>query len=260
MTALRLRGVRAGYEGREVVRDVSVDVPRGSWLAIVGPNGAGKSTLLKTIAGLLPGLGSVLLDDRVVSSLSRKEKARAVGYAPQDPVLPEGLTVTDYALLGRTPHLSALARESGTDRSIVDNVLARLDLTSLAGRRLGRLSGGERQRTVLARVLAQQARLLLLDEPTTGLDIGHAQGLLELIDRLRHEDGTTIVSTLHDLTFAAQYADSVLLLADGRVAAVGKPAEVLTAQALHRYYGASAEVLTATRGEVVVAPVRPGKT
>lgn len=256
MTAIRLCGVRAGYEGREVVRDVSVDVPGGSWLAIVGPNGAGKSTLLKTMAGLLSGAGSVLLDGRPVSSLPRKEKARAVGYAPQNPVLPEGLTVTDYALLGRTPHLDPLARESSADLSIVDTVLARLDLGPLAGRKLGRLSGGERQRAVLARVLAQRAGLLLLDEPTTGLDIGHAQGLLELIDRLRREDGTTIVSTLHDLTFAAQYADSVLLLDGGRVVAAGPPAEVLTAQALWRHYGATAEVLTATRGEVVVAPVR----
>ncbi|WP_236788762.1 ABC transporter ATP-binding protein [Amycolatopsis sp. GM8] len=251
---LRLAGVHAGYDGREVVRAVSVEVPRGSWLAIVGPNGAGKSTVLKTMAGLLPSSGSVLIDEKV---LSRKERARQVGYAPQDPVLPEGLTVTDYALLGRTPHLGPLARESAADLSIVEGVLDRLDLTELASRRLRTLSGGERQRTVLARVLVQQAGLLLLDEPTTGLDIGHAQAMLELIDRLRHEDGTTVVSTLHDLTFAAQYADHVLLLSAGEVVAAGTPAEVLTAQALERYYGAAADILTAGRGELVVAPVRP---
>lgn len=257
MTSLRLRGVRAGYDGREVVRAVSTDVPRGSWLAIVGPNGAGKSTLLKTMAGLLPGAGQVLVDGRAVDTLSRKEKARQIGYAPQDPVLPGGLTVTDYALLGRTPHLGPLARESAADLSIVDSVLTRLDLTGLAGRKLATLSGGERQRTVLARVLTQQARLLLLDEPTTGLDIGHAQTMLELIDRLRREDGTTVVSTLHDLTFAAQYAEHVLLLSGGEVVAAGRPAEVLTADALARHYGAAADILTAGRGELVVAPVRP---
>ncbi|TNC23943.1 ABC transporter ATP-binding protein [Amycolatopsis alkalitolerans] len=257
MTALRLRDVHAGYGGREVVRAVSVEVPDGSWLAIVGPNGAGKSTLLKTMAGLLPGSGEALIDRRPVNSLSRREKARLIGYAPQDPVLPGGLTVTDYALLGRTPHLGPLAREGAADLSIVDTVLGRLDLTALASRRLRTLSGGERQRAVLARVLAQQAGLLLLDEPTTGLDIGHAQAMLELIDRLRREDGATIVSTLHDLTFAAQYADQVLLLCAGEVAAGGKPAEVLTAEALARYYGAAADILTAGHGELVVAPVRP---
>ncbi|HVV08710.1 ABC transporter ATP-binding protein [Amycolatopsis sp.] len=257
MTSLKLRNVHAGYDGRPVVRDVSVQVPDGSWLAIVGPNGAGKSTLLKTMAGLLPGGGELSVDAHPVNTLSRQEKARLLSYAPQDPVLPAGLTVTDYALLGRTPHLGLLARESAADLSIVEDVLARLDLTALAGRRLATLSGGERQRTVLARVLAQRAGLLLLDEPTTGLDIGHAQALLELIDRLRREDGTTVVSTLHDLTFAAQYAGHLLLLAGGEVVAAGAPDKVLTAPALARHYGAAADILTAEHGELVVAPVRP---
>ncbi|MTD53617.1 ABC transporter ATP-binding protein [Amycolatopsis pithecellobii] len=254
---LTLHDVHAGYDGRTVVRAVSVEIPRGSWLAIVGPNGAGKSTLLKTMAGLLPGSGTVLIDGKPVTALSRKEKARKLGYAPQDPVLPGGLTVTDYAVLGRTPHLGPLAREGAADLSIVEGVLARLDLAELASRKLRTLSGGERQRAVLARVLVQQTGFLLLDEPTTGLDIGHAQAILELIDRLRHEDGTTVVSTLHDLTFAAQYADHVLLLSAGEVASAGAPEEVLTAQALERYYGAAADVLTAERGELVIAPVRP---
>jgi iron complex transport system ATP-binding protein len=255
MTTLHLRNVHAGYGGRPVVREVTVDVPSGSWLAIVGPNGAGKSTLLKTMAGLLSGSGEILIDGRAARTLSRKDKARRVGYAPQDPIMPDGLTVTDYALLGRTPHLGLLAREGATDLSIVDDVLERLDLRGLAGRKLGTLSGGERQRAVLARVLTQHAGLLLLDEPTTGLDIGHAQAMLELIDRLRREDGTTVVSTLHDLTFAAQYAEHVLLLADGEVAAAGTPVEVLTPQALARHYGAAADILS-TEGGIVVAPAR----
>ena len=165
--------------------------------------------------------------------------------------------MTDYVLLGRTPQLGLLGRESPADLSIVDDVLARLDLRGMAGRRLRTLSGGERQRAVLARVLAQRASLLLLDEPTTSLDIGHAQMLLELIDRLRREDGTTVVSTLHDLTFAAQYADSLVLLDGGEVAASGPPAQVLSPDRLARHYGARAEVLTARRGELVVAPIRP---
>jgi iron complex transport system ATP-binding protein len=180
-----------------------------------------------------------------------------LGYAPQTPSLPEGLTVTDYVLLGRTPHLGPLGRESRSDLDVVAGALARLDLADLADRPLRTLSGGERQRTVLARVLAQQAGVLLLDEPTTGLDIGHAQALLELVDQLRRADGTTVVSTLHDLTLAAQYPDRVLLLDGGDVAAAGTPAEVLTTERLSRHDAASVAVLTAPDGSLVVAPRRP---
>ncbi|MFI9385553.1 ABC transporter ATP-binding protein [Kutzneria sp. NPDC052558] len=256
MTALRLTAVTAGYRGRPVVRDVSVHVPAGSWLAIIGPNGAGKSTLLKAAAGLVPSAGEVLVDGKSVAALGHRERARAIGYAPQTPSLPEGLTVTDYALLGRTPHLGPLGRESHSDLEVVAGALARLDLSTLADRPLRTLSGGERQRAVLARVLAQQTGVLLLDEPTTGLDIGHAQALLELVDRLRKADGATVVSTLHDLTLAAQYPDRVLLLDNGEVAAVGTPAEVLTADRLSRHYAASVTVLTAEDGSPVVAPRR----
>lgn len=256
MTALRLTGVTAGYRGRTVVRDVTVDVPAGSWLAIIGPNGAGKSTLLKAVAGLVPATGDVLVGSKSVAALGNRERARVLGYAPQTPSLPEGLTVTDYVLLGRTPHLGPLGRESRSDLDLVAGALARLDLADLAHRPLRTLSGGERQRAVLARVLAQQAGVLLLDEPTTGLDIGHAQALLELVDQLRRADGTTVVSTLHDLTLAAQYPDRVLLLDGGDVAAAGTPAQVLTADRLSRHYGASVTVLTAPNGSLVVAPRR----
>jgi iron complex transport system ATP-binding protein len=255
--ALALREVTAGYGGDPVVQGVSVEVPAGGWLAIVGPNGAGKSTLLKTVAGLVPAGGTILVHGQSTESLSRKERARVVGYAPQNPALPDGLTVTDYVLLGRTPHLGTLARESARDLSIVDDALARLDLGALAGRALRTLSGGERQRAVLARVLTQRTSVLLLDEPTTGLDIGHAQALLELVDKLRREDGTTVVSTLHDLTFAAQYAERLILLDGGRMVASGTPAEVLTAATVERHYGADVEVLTSSAGQLAVTPVRP---
>ena len=256
MTVIKLSGVTAGYRGRTVVRDVSVHVPAGSWLAVIGPNGAGKSTLLKAVAGLVPSTGDVSVDGRSVAALGHRERARLIGYAPQTPSLPEGLTVTDYVLLGRTPHLGPLGRESRSDLDLVSGVLDRLDLKTLADRPLRTLSGGERQRAVLARVLAQQAGVLLLDEPTTGLDIGHAQALLELVDQLRKADGTTVVSTLHDLTLAAQYPDRVLLLDGGDVAAVGAPAEVLTADRLSRHYAASVTVLTGPDGSLVVAPTR----
>ncbi|AHI00389.1 ABC transporter ATP-binding protein [Kutzneria albida] len=256
MTRLELRGVGAGYRGRPVVSDVSLELPEGSWLAIIGPNGAGKSTLLKSVAGLVPATGEVLLGGRALGSLSQRERAREIGYAPQIPALPEGLTVTDYVLLGRTPHLGPLGREGHADLVVVAEVLGRLDLSALANRPLRTLSGGERQRAVLARVLAQQTGVLLLDEPTTGLDIGHAQALLELVDTLRRADGTTVVTTLHDLTLAAQYPDRVLLLDSGRVVASGPPASVLTADRLSEHYAARVTVLTAPGGDQVVAPIR----
>jgi len=257
MTVLRLAGVSAGYGGKPVVAGVSVDVAAGRWLAVIGPNGAGKSTLLKAVAGLVRRTGRVWLDDADVGRLSARQRARAIGYAPQNPELPPDLTVTDYVLLGRTPYLRPLASEGPADLAVVADVLARLDLTSLAGRRLHSLSGGERQRAVLARTLAQRTGLLLLDEPTSGLDIGHAQALLELLDRLRTADGTTVVSTLHDLTLAGQYADELLLLDGGRAVACGAPAHVLTAPLLARHYAATVEVLSTSGGQVVVAPLRP---
>jgi len=256
MTGLVLRGVGAGYPGAFSVHGVDADVPVGGWLIIIGPNGAGKSTLLKAVAGLLPHGGEIRVGGRLLRDLSARERARMIGYAPQVPQLPEGLSVADYVLLGRTPHLGLLAKESRRDLRLVTDVLHRLDLGALAARPLHTLSGGERQRAVLARVLAQQPGVLLLDEPTTGLDIGHAQGLLELVDRLRREDGTTVVATLHDLTFAAQYADRLLLLNGGTVVASGPPSQVVNPDTMREHYAAQVEVLTTGGGEIVVAPTR----
>lgn len=256
MIGLRLRGVGAGYQGRQVIGGVDAEIPAGAWLAVIGPNGAGKSTLLKAIAGVAQRSGGIEIGGRDTERLTNRERAREIAYAPQNPTLPVDLTVTDYVLLGRTPHLRPLARESAADLAVVADVLARLDLRALADRRLYAISGGERQRAVLARTLAQQAGLLLLDEPTTGLDIGHAQALLELIDRLRKADGTTVVSTMHDLTLAGQYADQLLLVERGTVQAAGTPAEVLTAPILAEHYGAEVEVLHTSRGNPVVAPRR----
>jgi len=256
VTGLSLRDVSARYGSRVVASGVEVDLPAGSWLAIIGPNGAGKSSLLKAILGAVEHDGEILLDGRRASTLGARQRARAIAYAPQNPQLPDRLTVTDYVLLGRTPHLAPLARERRVDLGVVEQSLHRLDLTELAGRALHTLSGGERQRAVLARVLAQQAGLLLLDEPTTGLDIGHAQALLELVDRLRAEDGATVVSTLHDLTLSAQYADRVLLLHAGEVVGYGTPEEVLTRETVRRHYAADVEILTTDNGNLVVTPTR----
>lgn len=257
MKDIELNYLTAGYAGRIVLTGVDAAVPAGSWLAVIGPNGAGKSTLLKAIAGLVDYTGQVRIGGTEISTLSNRKRARLIGYVPQNPTQPEGFSVTDYVLLGRTPHLGPLARESRADLMVVADVLRRMDLHDLADRPLQTLSGGERQRAVLARGLAGQADVLLLDEPTTGLDIGHAQALLELVDRLRTADGTTIVTTLHDLSLAAQYPDQLMLMGGGKVVAAGPPHTVLTTELLGTHYGAKIEMLTNSQGDSVVAPVRP---
>ena len=244
MIAIGLDGVTAELGGRAVVDDVSASVDRGEWVALIGPNGAGKTTLLRAIAGLLPHAGRVSLLGRDAAALERRERARLLAVVPQEPQTPPWLTVAEYALMGRTPHLGPLAREGAADRDAAARALDRLGLEPFAERALGTLSGGERQRVVVARALAQEAPIVLLDEPTAALDIGHQQQALELLDALRSADGLTLVAAMHDLTLAAQYADRVLLLAEGQIVADGAPADVLTESALAEHYGASVRVVT----------------
>ncbi|GAA4911770.1 iron complex transport system ATP-binding protein [Stackebrandtia albiflava] len=262
MTALTAAGVRVALGGVPVVRDVSFSVGDGEWLTVIGPNGAGKSTLLHAVAGLLPFTGDVRWHGDDPAGLHRRQRSRRVAVVPQHPVVPTGMSVFDYILLGRTPHLPFLGRESPADLSVVAAVCERLDLTGLAGRRLDTLSGGERQRVFLARALAQLSgagrALLLLDEPTSALDIGHQQEVLELVDSLRRDGGLTVVSTMHELSVAGEYADRLLLLAAGEVVAAGPPAEVLTVPLLTRHYRANVMVVDTSAGPAVV-PVRPGR-
>ena len=248
-------GLTAGYGRTQVLDSVRLTVEPGGWLAVIGPNGSGKSTLLRSVLGFHPHEGQVRLDGVPTTGMPRRDRARAMAYAPQTPVLPEGVTARDYVTLGRTPHRPLLAAPREVDRRVVADVLDRLGLAAMAGRPLSTLSGGEQQRAVLARALAQQPRVLLLDEPTAALDLGHAQQVLDLVDALRRQDGLTVISTLHDLTLAGQYADRLALLSGGRVAAEGAPAEVLTAEALSRHYGARAEVVRGPSGPAVL-PVR----
>ncbi len=259
MAGISCRGLRAGYNGRQVLRGIDLDVEPGEWVAVIGPNGAGKSTLLRVIAGVVDGsAGEVGLGGRMAEDLSRRERSRLVAVVPQHPAIPPGITVLDYALLGRTPYLAFWAGESDRDVARVADVLDRLDIGALAGRAMDRLSGGELQRAVLARALVQDAGVLLLDEPTTALDIGHQQQVLELVDGLRREDGLAVVSAIHDLTLAAQYADRLLLMHDGAVVASGTPEEVLTSKELTLRYGASVTILRDESGGLVVAPRRSG--
>jgi iron complex transport system ATP-binding protein len=261
MTAVELRGVSVALDGRPVLRDLTLHIPGGARLGLIGPNGSGKTTLLRAVAGLVRHRGEILIGGAAGAMLSRRELARRVALVPQNPAVPAGITVVDYALMGRTPYIPYLGTESRRDRALVASVLDHLDLTGFAARRLDSLSGGERQRAVLARALAQQAPVLLLDEPTTGLDVGHQQQVLELVDTLGDDLDLTVISAMHDLTVAGQSADHLVLLDRGRVAAAGPAREVLTERVIGQHYHASVRVLEDPAGGIVVVPVRPaGRT
>jgi iron complex transport system ATP-binding protein len=242
--------------GRQVVDDIELETARGEWLALIGPNGAGKTTLLRAVARLVPHSGSITLDGHDTRRMDRTELSRLVAVVPQDPSTPPWMTVAEYVLLGRTPHLGRLAKEGKRDREVAAGALARLDLLGYRDRLLGTLSGGERQRVVVARALAQEARLVLLDEPTAALDIGHQQQALELLDLLRGESDLTLVAAMHDLTLAAQYADRMVLLDAGRIVADGLPRQVLTEALIGRHYEAAVQVVELD-GRIAVVPSRP---
>jgi len=255
--SVRARGLRVVVGGAVLLDGVDLDVAAGTWTCVLGRNGAGKSTLLHALAGLRRAAGTVELDGRDAATLRHRERALTVALAPQAALLPPWLSVHDYALLGRTPHRGPLGAPGRHDHEVVAEAVDRLGLASLATRAVGTLSGGERQRAVLARALAQEPRVLLLDEPTAALDLGHAQEALELVDALRLERGLTVVSALHDLTLAGQYAQALLLLDGGRAVVSGPAAAVLTQDALARHFSATAEVVALPGGGVRVTPVRP---
>jgi iron complex transport system ATP-binding protein len=255
MTAIALESVSVSLGGRRVVENVDLAVEHGEWVALIGPNGAGKTTLLRAIARLVRYEGSIRLDDRPAAQMPRTELSRLLAVVPQEPTTPPWLTVAEYVLLGRTPHLGPLAKEGRRDREAAARALARLDLLEYQSRRLGTLSGGERQRAVVARALAQEAVVVLLDEPTAALDIGHQQQALDLLDALRGETGLTLVAAMHDLTLAAQYADRMVLLDGGRLVADGPPADVLTESAIAQHYDASIHVI-AVDGRIAIVPRR----
>jgi iron complex transport system ATP-binding protein len=256
VTAVDVRGLHVELDGAPILTDVHTEVGFGEWLGVIGPNGAGKTTLLKALAGLVPCSGAVELEGVPPGRRHRRVLARQVAYVPQDPAMPEGMTVFEYVLLGRTAHLPYLAMERATDLAVVRDVIARLDLAGLDDRLLGSLSGGEQQRAVLARALAQQSPVLLLDEPTSALDVGHQQQVLELVETLRREHGLAVVSAMHDLTLAGQFADRLLLLSGGRVIATGSAPAVLTEAIVSEHWGARVRVINDLEGGVVVIPVR----
>jgi len=253
---LDLRSVAASLGGREVVHDVSCSLPTGGWLGVLGPNGAGKSTLLRAIAGLTEHRGTVSLDGRDTASMRRRDLAVRIALVPQKPTVPEGATVVDYVSLGRTPHIRYFGSVGRHDRDVVTEVLGALDLSEVAQRPVTALSGGEAQRVFVARALAQEPSLLLLDEPTTSLDVGRQQEVLELIESLRRNRGVTVVSALHDLSLAGQFADRLLLLHEGNQVAEGLPGEVLTEQVVREFFGASVRLVPIDGSGHVLVPIR----
>jgi iron complex transport system ATP-binding protein len=231
----------------------------GEWLGIIGPNGAGKTTLLGAICRLLRYDGDITIGGQPAAALGRRQLARLIAYVPQRPVLPPDMTVSEYVLLGRTAHIGYLRAETAADRRVCASVIERLDLSVMSGRMLRSMSGGELQRVVLARALAQEAPVLLLDEPTSALDLGRRMDALELIDEVRREQSLTVLSAIHDLTLAGQFADRLLLLSGGQVAATGEPAEVLTDAVLADHFGAGVQVLMTDSGEIAVISRRSGR-
>ncbi|MDE0614143.1 MAG: ABC transporter ATP-binding protein [bacterium] len=247
LPALWCRDVRVSFRDHEVVCGVDLELGPGEWLGIIGPNGAGKSTLLRSIVGLADYSGTIDLGG------GHAPGAVDVALVPQFPVMPKGMTVAEYVLLGRTAHLGWLARESRRDRQIVSSVLHRLELSAFAERLVSTLSGGEAQQVVVARALAQQCPVLLLDEPTSALDLGHQVSVLELVDDLRRTEGLSVLAAMHDLSAAARFADRLILIDHGRIVAQGSPTDVLRPDLLSAVYGTSLTVQSID-GELVVLP------
>ncbi|UQA32548.1 ABC transporter ATP-binding protein [Streptomyces sp. HNA39] len=243
VSRLAARGVTVGYGGRAVIDDLDVEIPPGVVTTIIGPNGCGKSTLLRTLTRLLkPADGTVVLDGEDIAKLRTRDVAKKLGLLPQAPVAPEGLTVGDLVARGRHPHQSWLRQWSSDDAGVVERALTMTGVADLADRPVDSLSGGQRQRVWISMTLAQGTDLLLLDEPTTYLDLAHAIDVLDLVDDL-HESGCTVVMVLHDLNLAARYSDNLIVMRSGRILAQGHPRDVITAELLHEAFGLQAAVI-----------------
>ncbi|MFC5289645.1 ABC transporter ATP-binding protein [Actinokineospora guangxiensis] len=254
---LRTEELRLGYDDREVVKGLSVVVPPGELTMIIGPNACGKSTLLRGLARLLaPASGAVLLDDRELSAYPNRELAAVLGILPQTPTAPEGITVADLVGRGRYPHQGWFRRWNSADDNAVAEALAATDTLDVAERRVEELSGGQRQRVWIAMALAQRTDLLLLDEPTTYLDLTHQVEVLDLLTDLNRTQGTTIVVVLHDLNLACRYADHLIAMRAGEIVAQGGPTEVMTADTVERVFGLRSHVVTdPVSGTPMIVPI-----
>jgi iron complex transport system ATP-binding protein len=240
---IEARQIAVSLDGTPILRDISFALRAGEIVGLIGPNGAGKTTLLKALGGLIPhGAGSLKLEGRPLDSLSPREVARRVAYVPQGTVTDFAFTVREIVLMGRSPHLGRFQIEQASDRRIAAEAMRRMRIEHLAERFINTLSGGERQRAFIARALAQQPRVLLLDEPTANLDVKHQLDVLELAVELAQHEGLGIVAAIHDLNLAAHYCDRLVLLHEGRRIADDTPEAVLTPANLHDIFGVSAQV------------------
>lgn len=237
--------VSLGYDGRTVVSDLTVQIPDSRVTVIVGPNACGKSTLLRGLARLLrPGAGTVLLDGESIHRRPTREVAKLLGLLPQHPLAPEGITVADLVTRGRHPHQRVFRTTTRADRDVVAEALVATGTLDLAERAVDELSGGQRQRVWIALALAQQTDLLLLDEPTTYLDLTHQLEMLDLIDQLNATRGTTVVMVLHDLNLAARYAHHLVAMREGRIVCSGPPETVVTVETVAEVFSLQASVIT----------------
>ncbi|WP_405570698.1 ABC transporter ATP-binding protein [Streptomyces sp. NBC_01167] len=259
MSRLTARGLTLAYEDRTVVHDLDLAVPDGQVTVIVGPNACGKSTTLRALGRLLrPKGGAVLLDGDELARIPTKRIAQSIGLLPQSPVAPEAITVADLVSRGRQPHQAWWKQWSQEDERAVTDAMARTDVTALAERFVDELSGGQRQRVWIAMALAQETDLLLLDEPTTFLDIAHQVEVLDLMRRLNHERGRTVVAVLHDLNQAARYADHLVAMKEGRIVAEGHPSQVVTAALVREVFGLESVVVPdPVTGSPLVVPGSP---
>ena len=254
---LTAAGLSLGYDGVRIVHELDLMIEPGAVTVIVGANASGKSTLLRGLARLLPPqAGRVTLDGRDIAGLPSRQVATVVGLLPQQPIAPEGIGVADLVGRGRYPHQVWFRQWSSTDDAIVAAAMAATDTLELAPRRMEELSGGQRQRVWIAMALAQKPDILLLDEPTTFLDVTHQIEVLDLLHELNHEQGTTVVMVLHDLNLAARYADRLVVMRHGRIVAEGSPTDVLTEQVVQEAFGLTARIIAdPVCGSPMVVPI-----
>lgn len=254
---LTATGLSAGYGEDEILHGLDLAVPPGKITVIVGANACGKSTLLRSMSRLLsPREGQVLLDGKSIHRTPPRELARTLGLLPQSPIAPEGITVADLVSRGRHPHHSLFSRWTRRDDEAVDAALNATKTADLAERPVDELSGGQRQRVWIAMALAQQTEILLLDEPTTFLDISHQVEVLDLLTDLNHQRGTTVVMVLHDLNLAARYADHLVAMTEGRVHVSGAPQQVLTEHNVQQVFGLESRIITdPTSGRPIMLPI-----
>lgn len=259
---LAARGLDLAYDHRHVIADLDVDIAPGKFTVIVGPNACGKSTLLRALARLMnPVKGTVLLDGGNIAKLKTKQIAKRLGLLPQASIAPDGITVGELVARGRHPHQSLLKQWTDRDEAAVLTALRATNTEELSSRQVDELSGGQRQRVWVAMVLAQETPLMLLDEPTTFLDLAFQIDLLDLFAQLNHEHGHTLVAVLHDLNQACRYADEIIAMKKGAIVAQGPPAEIITTELVHQVFGIDCTVIDdPVTGAPMIVPGKPKKT